>query len=128
MKALVSSAQSLRGARSAPPSKSNFRREFRKSIIWACWKSFRALNEGDGSAGAGRFGWKSQHRSLLSFATENLLHTRGRDSHRRPPYLSIYEIRIGLPIKWPKSSTPLVIAVIFFGNFLARGETATWCT
>ena len=33
--------------------------------------------EGDGSAGVGRFGWKCQHRSLLSFASDAYLNEMG---------------------------------------------------
>ena len=33
--------------------------------------------EGDGSAGIGRFGWKCQHRSLLSFASDAYLNEMG---------------------------------------------------
>ena len=33
--------------------------------------------EGDGSAGVGRFGWKAQHRSLISFASDAYLNEMG---------------------------------------------------
>jgi CxxC motif-containing protein (DUF1111 family) len=36
-----------------------------------------AVLEGDGSAGVGRFGWKCQHRSLLSFASDAYLNEMG---------------------------------------------------
>jgi CxxC motif-containing protein (DUF1111 family) len=36
-----------------------------------------AVLEGDGSAGVGRFGWKGQHRSLLSFASDAYLNEMG---------------------------------------------------
>jgi CxxC motif-containing protein (DUF1111 family) len=36
-----------------------------------------AVLEGDGSAGVGRFGWKSQHRSLISFASDAYLNEMG---------------------------------------------------
>ena len=36
-----------------------------------------AILEGDGSAGVGRFGWKCQHRSLLSFASDAYLNEMG---------------------------------------------------
>ena len=40
--------------------------------------------EGDGSAGVGRFGWKSQHRSLLSFASDAYLNEMGITSSLFP--------------------------------------------
>jgi CxxC motif-containing protein (DUF1111 family) len=36
-----------------------------------------AVLEGDGTAGIGRFGWKCQHRSLLSFASDAYLNEMG---------------------------------------------------
>ena len=36
-----------------------------------------AVLEGDGSPGVGRFGWKCQHRSLLSFASDAYLNEMG---------------------------------------------------
>jgi CxxC motif-containing protein (DUF1111 family) len=59
--------------------------------------------EGDGSAGVGRFGWKSQHRSLLSFAADAYVNEMGITS----PLLPVENTSSGICVGFGTSYDPL---------------------
>jgi CxxC motif-containing protein (DUF1111 family) len=76
--------------------------------------------EGDGSAGAGRFGWKCQHRSLISFASDAYLNEVGITSPLFPDENTSNGVFVGFgsgydPVADPENDGTDVQA---FANFM----------
>ena len=88
--------------------------------------------EGDGSAGIGRFGWKCQHRSLISFASDAYLNEMGITSPLFPDENTANGVFVGFgsgydPVPEPENDGTDVQA---FANFMRstkappRGESS----